>query len=77
VQDNGIGIEQRYLERIFNLFEKLDGTTEGTGVGLAIVKRIIEVHGGKIWAESAGLGNGTMFLFTLPGAEAGVANSRN
>jgi signal transduction histidine kinase len=67
VQDNGIGIESRYLERIFNLFEKLDATTEGTGVGLAIVKRIIEAHGGKIWAESEGLGKGTTFLFTLPG----------
>lgn len=68
VEDNGIGIDSRYLERIFNLFEKLDGTSEGTGVGLAIVKRIIEVHGGKIWAESAGVGKGTTFLFTLPGA---------
>ena len=66
VQDNGIGIEPRYLERIFNLFEKLDATMEGTGVGLAIVKRIIEVHGGKIRAESEGPGKGTTFLFTLP-----------
>jgi signal transduction histidine kinase len=66
VRDNGIGIESRYLERIFNLFEKLDGTTEGTGVGLAIVKRIIEAHDGKIRAESEGLGKGTTFRFTLP-----------
>jgi len=66
VQDNGIGIDSRYLERIFNIFERVDGTTQGTGVGLAIVKRIIEAHGGKIWAESEGLGKGTTFRFTLP-----------
>jgi signal transduction histidine kinase len=66
VQDNGIGIESRYLDRIFNLFEKLDATTEGTGVGLAIVKRIIEAHCGRVWAESEGLGKGTTFRFTLP-----------
>jgi len=66
VQDNGIGIEHRYLERIFNLFEKLDAATPGTGVGLAIVKRIIEAHGGKIRAESEGPGKGTTFIFTLP-----------
>ncbi|NMB77692.1 MAG: response regulator, partial [Methanomicrobiales archaeon] len=65
VQDNGIGIDSRYLERVFNLFEKLDTTTPGTGVGLAIVKRIIEAHGGRIWAESEGPGKGTMFRFTL------------
>lgn len=67
VQDNGIGIDPRYLDRIFNLFEKLDAATEGTGVGLAIVKRIIEAHGGKIWAESDGPGKGTTIRFTLPG----------
>jgi len=66
VQDNGIGIESRYLERIFNIFEKLDGNVQGTGVGLAIAKRIIEVHGGKIGAESGGLGKGSTFRFTLP-----------
>jgi len=66
VQDNGIGIESRYLEQVFNLFEKLDATTEGTGVGLAIVKRIIEAHGGNVRAESAGPGKGTTFRFTLP-----------
>ncbi len=68
VQDNGIGIDPRYLERIFNLFERLDISTHGTGIGLTIVRRIIEVHGGKIWAESKGTGKGTTFRFTLPGA---------
>jgi len=66
VQDNGIGIDPRYLGRIFNLFEKLDSTTRGTGIGLAIVKRIIEAHGGKCWAESEGVGKGTTIRFTLP-----------
>jgi PAS domain S-box-containing protein len=68
VQDNGIGIDPRYLERIFNLFERLDISTHGTGIGLVIVRRIIEVHGGKIWAESEGAGKGTTFWFTLPGS---------
>ena len=68
VKDNGIGIDPRYLERIFNLFERLDVSTHGTGIGLTIVRRIIEVHGGKIWAESEGQGKGTTFRFTLPGA---------
>jgi PAS domain S-box-containing protein len=70
VQDNGIGINPRYLERIFNLFERLDVTTHGTGIGLTIVRRIIEVHGGKIWAKSEGEGKGTTFRFTLPGVPA-------
>jgi PAS domain S-box-containing protein len=68
VQDNGIGIDPQHLERIFNLFERLDGNVKGTGVGLAIVKRIIEAQGGKIWAESNGEGKGTTFRFTLPGS---------
>jgi PAS domain S-box-containing protein len=66
VKDNGIGIDPQYHTRIFNLFEKLDPAVEGTGIGLTIVKRIIEVHGGKIWVESSGLGNGATFLFILP-----------
>jgi len=77
VQDNGIGIESRYLERIFNLFEKLDAMTEGTGVGLAIVKRIIEAHGGRVWAESEGKGKGTTFLFTLPGSRTVLTDKNN
>ncbi len=68
VRDNGIGIEPRYHERVFGLFDKLDPTTEGTGIGLALVKRIIETHGGKIWVESAGAGQGSTFCFTLPDA---------
>jgi signal transduction histidine kinase len=65
VRDNGIGIEQRYHENIFGLFNKLDQSSEGTGIGLAIVKRIIEVHGGRIWIESDGKGKGTVFCFTI------------
>jgi len=68
VKDNGIGIEPDQREKVFELFYKLDPSTEGTGVGLAIVKRIIEVHGGRIWIESEE-GMGTTVLFTLPAAE--------
>ena len=66
VRDNGIGIEAQYQDRIFGLFNKLDSNTEGTGIGLTLVKRIIEVHNGMIWLESAP-GKGTTFYFTLPG----------
>jgi two-component system, LuxR family, sensor kinase FixL len=66
VKDNGVGIEPQYQEKIFGLFEKLDARTEGSGVGLTIVKRIIEVHGGRIWVESEGEGKGTTVFFTLP-----------
>ncbi len=64
VKDNGIGIAPEYHTRIFGLFDKLNPTSEGTGVGLALVKRIIEVHGGRIWVESES-GKGAAFLFTL------------
>lgn len=64
VRDNGPGIDQRYHKKVFGLFERLDpGASEGTGAGLALVKRIVEFHGGKIWIESEG--QGSTFCFTL------------
>jgi signal transduction histidine kinase len=66
VRDNGIGIDPAYRERIFGLFNKLDPQSEGTGVGLALAKRIVELHGGRLWVESEGSGKGSMFCFTLP-----------
>ncbi len=68
VRDNGMGIDARYHERVFGLFERLDAADEGTGVGLALAKRIVELHGGRIWVESEGPGKGSAFCFTLPGA---------
>lgn len=65
VADNGMGIDPRYQKRVFDLFDKLDPRAEGTGVGLALVKRIIELHGGRVWVESAGAGQGSTFLFTV------------
>jgi PAS domain S-box-containing protein len=66
VRDNGIGIEARHHERIFGLFDRLDPSVEGTGIGLSIVRRIVEVHGGHIWVESEGRGKGATFCFRLP-----------
>jgi PAS domain S-box-containing protein len=68
VQDNGIGIDPQYQDRIFGLFNKLDANSEGTGIGLTLVKRIIDVHNGHIWLESEP-GKGTTFYFTLPNSE--------
>lgn len=72
VSDNGIGIDSAYQSKIFDLFDKLDPGAEGTGIGLALVRRIIEVHGGEVWVESQGKGRGATFYFTLPGSGAGA-----
>jgi signal transduction histidine kinase len=66
VRDHGIGIDPAYYDRIFLLFEKLNPHGEGSGVGLALVKRIVELHGGRVWVESDGAKRGSTFCFTLP-----------
>ena len=70
VRDEGLGIDPKYHEKVFGLFERLDVGVEGTGIGLALVKRIVEGHGGRVWVESEGADRGSTFFFTLPRADA-------
>jgi signal transduction histidine kinase len=65
VRDNGVGVDPDHTSRIFGMFARLNGDTEGTGIGLAVCRRVVEAHGGRIWVEPAE-GGGAAFRFTLP-----------
>ncbi len=77
VADNGPGIEEKHFERIFKMFAALSVTDEfkGTGIGLTVAKKIVELHGGDIWVESE-VGKGSTFFFTLPRQGKGVKNAK-
>jgi PAS domain S-box-containing protein len=68
VKDNGIGIEPQYHQKVFGIFEKLDSRSPGAGLGLSMIKRIVEKRGGRVWVESAGSNQGSCFCFVLPEA---------
>jgi signal transduction histidine kinase len=70
VRDTGIGLKAEDLERVFAPFEQADTSVsrkyQGTGLGLSLTRRLVELHGGKIWAESEGEGKGSVFRFLFP-----------
>lgn len=66
VRDNGVGVDPEHATRIFGMFARLEPASEGTGIGLAVCRRVVEAHGGRIWVESGETG-GSAFRFTLPG----------
>jgi signal transduction histidine kinase len=65
VRDNGVGVDPEHAGRIFGMFSRVNGDTEGTGIGLSVCRRVVEAHGGRIWVEAAE-GGGSAFRFTLP-----------
>ena len=77
VADNGPGIERKYFEKVFQIFQTLSprDEIESTGIGLTVVKKIIELYGGRIWLESKP-GKGSIFFFTLPKQEVEVENAK-
>jgi signal transduction histidine kinase len=77
IHDTGIGIRKEDLERIFEPFEQVESTSsrkfQGTGLGLSLTRRLVELHGGNIWVESEGLGKGSTFRVVLPVSRKGLA----